>query len=44
MLGLCRQFHCLPSRLLEEDTYLLRLLQIEALGTPEEDREAVMGG
>ena len=34
MLSLCRQFHCLPSQLYAEDAGLLRLLKIEALGTP----------
>ena len=35
MLGLCREFHCLPGQLMQEDAGLLRLLRIEALGTPE---------
>jgi len=35
VLGLCRQFHCLPSQLEGEDIEILRLLKIEELGTPE---------
>jgi hypothetical protein len=41
VLSLCRQFHCLPSQVLAEDAYLLRLLAIEREGTPE--REAGEG-
>jgi hypothetical protein len=33
---LCDRFHCLPSALLEEDVELLRLIEIERRGTPEE--------
>lgn len=39
VLGLCRQFHCLPSALLAEDAELLRLLAIERAGTPEHTEE-----
>ena len=35
ILGLCRQFHCLPSQVRAEDASLLQLLRIEQLGTPE---------
>ncbi len=35
ILGLCRQFHCLPSALAEEDAELIQLLAIEQRGTPE---------
>jgi hypothetical protein len=35
VLRLCWEFHCLPSAVLAEDAGLLRLLRIEALGTPE---------
>jgi len=37
VLSLCRQFHCLPSQVLAEDAYLLRLLAIEHEGTPVRD-------
>lgn len=36
-MGLCEQFGCLPSALLEEDAGLLRLLHIRRLGTPARD-------
>lgn len=36
MLGLCDRFKCLPSQLLAEDAYLMKLLHIESLGKPEE--------
>jgi hypothetical protein len=36
ILGLCRQFRCLPSQLLAEDAGLLRLLEIEKLGGDED--------
>jgi hypothetical protein len=36
ILGLCDRFHKLPSEVLAEDAYLLQLLKIEELGTPEE--------
>jgi len=32
ILDLCREFHCLPSQLKQEDTEILRLLEIEQLG------------
>lgn len=32
ILGLCRQFSCLPSELLAEDARLLQLIKIEAWG------------
>jgi hypothetical protein len=35
VLGLCRQFHCLPGALYEEDVELIQLLNIESRGTPE---------
>lgn len=35
ILGLCRQFHCLPSAVLAEDAELLRMLLIEDMGTPD---------
>lgn len=34
VLGLCRQFGCLPSALLAEDAALLRMVNVESLGTP----------
>jgi len=37
VLALCRQFHCLPSQLMNEDVELLRMLRIEELGTPREE-------
>ena len=36
ILGLCERFGCLPSQLLAEDAELLRLVDIERLGTPPE--------
>lgn len=36
ILGLCRQFHCLPSQLYAEDAQILRLLEIEARGRRDE--------
>jgi hypothetical protein len=39
VLRLCREFHCLPSQVMKEDAGLLRLLRIEALGTPEGGEE-----
>jgi hypothetical protein len=35
VLGLCDRFHVLPSELLAEDCYLLRLLLIEKLAERE---------
>ncbi len=32
ILGLCDRFHVLPSQVLAEDAYLIRLLRIEELG------------
>jgi hypothetical protein len=29
MLGLCREFHCLPSQLMNEDAQFLQALAIE---------------
>jgi len=34
ILRACERFGCLPSALMAEDAGLLRLLRIEALGTP----------
>jgi hypothetical protein len=39
VLRLCDRFKCLPSQLLNEDAYLIKLLNIEELGT---DREEMM--
>ncbi len=39
ILGLCRQFHCLPSQLRREGASVLRLLAIEAAGKPEGGEE-----
>lgn len=39
MLGLCDRFRKLPSEILAEDASLVRLLQIETLGAPEEVNE-----
>lgn len=36
VLGLCREFSCLPSALAREDAGLLRLLAIEQMGRPPE--------
>lgn len=38
ILGLCERFGCLPSALLAEDASLLRLLKIEQMGRPEDER------
>lgn len=39
IVGLCQQFHCLPSQLAQEDTELLQLLNIANYGKePEEVR------
>lgn len=35
IVGLCRQFGCLPSQLLAEDVSFLRMLNIAALGMPD---------
>jgi hypothetical protein len=35
ILGLCRQFHKLPSEILAEPVELLQLLNIEGLGNPD---------
>lgn len=40
ILGLCERFGQLPSSLYAEDASLLRLVTIEALGRPEEERRA----
>jgi hypothetical protein len=34
IVGLCRQFHCLPSQLMQEDASLLQLLMIHQRGNP----------
>lgn len=39
ILGLCREFRCLPSQLEAEDAELLSLLAIEKLGGGDEDAE-----
>ena len=44
MLGLCRQFHCLPSAVLAEDAYLLRLLAVEQAGSRREREPAYEDG
>ncbi len=41
MLQACERFGCLPSQLEAEDGELIRLLAIERLGTPEQQREEV---
>lgn len=41
MLRVCERFGCLPSQLEQEDAELLRLLAIERLGTPAEEKEEV---
>ncbi|WP_432129588.1 hypothetical protein [Streptomyces tendae] len=38
ILGLCREFHCLPSALYEEDVKLIRMAVIERMGTNREER------
>ena len=35
VIGLCRQFGCLPSQLMAEDVSFLRMLNIAALGMPD---------
>jgi hypothetical protein len=35
ILGLCKRFNCLPSQIMNESADLLRLIAIEAEGTPE---------
>lgn len=37
IVGLCREFRCLPSQLLREDAEILRYLKIMELGSPEQD-------
>jgi len=37
VLGLCRQFHVLPSQVLAEDVELMRMLAIEDRGTAREE-------
>lgn len=32
IIGLCDRFHCLPSVLMEEDVYLLRMLRLVERG------------
>ena len=44
ILGLCRQFHCLPSQLRREGASVLRLLAIEAAGRPDEPEGGEMYG
>lgn len=39
ILGLCRQFSCLPSQLAAEDAELLSLLAIERLGGGDADAQ-----
>lgn len=39
VLGLCRQFNCLPGALYEEDVELVQLLKIEKRGIPEGDAD-----
>lgn len=35
---MCERFHCLPSALLAEDSGLLRMLELEQMGTaPDEE-------
>lgn len=36
ILGLCREFRCLPSQLLEEDASLLGLMALERMGREED--------
>jgi hypothetical protein len=43
ILGLCRQFHCLPSQLAGEDAGILRLLKIEEHGVRREEEEPDLG-
>jgi hypothetical protein len=43
VLDLCRQFHCLPSQLYQEDAELFRMLKIEALGRVDEGGDADVG-
>lgn len=38
IIGLCKQFHCLPSQLMEEDSDLLSLVLIDHMGTPQEQQ------
>lgn len=34
-MGLCRQFHVLPSQILNEPAEMIQMLNIEQLGNPE---------
>lgn len=43
ILGLCRQFHCLPSQVYAEDAELLRMLRIEAMARREEGPDGQQG-
>lgn len=36
MLSLCDRFHCLPSQLEEEDSEIIRLVAIQAMGARKE--------
>ncbi len=36
MLGMCEKFHCLPSQLYAEDAELVRMVNIDQYGKPEE--------
>jgi hypothetical protein len=38
VLAICDRFHCLPSQVLAEPASILRLLKIEALGTPPQEQ------
>lgn len=40
VLARCREFHCLPSALLAEDSGLLRLLTLEQMGTPPDEERS----
>lgn len=44
VIGLCRQFHCLPSQLMKEDAEFLRLVLIDHMGTPRDQSPADTGG
>ena len=41
IVGLCREFHCLPSQLLAEDAEFLRWIKVEKYGKPDEEVSGV---
>lgn len=39
VVNLCKQFHCLPSQLEEESVELIKLINIVAMGAPDDPAE-----